>query len=179
MVDDQEKVIPVLEEAETGVTGKEKKEKQKKHKHKHKHKHKSGHKRRREEEDGAEVETVHAAVTRSPGPARLANGKVPHDAADKAGSDCESGEIPTAEDAKGQTLESTAAADRQDSPGDAGRPLANDEQQSVGQDGSGRYVWTGSQLPVCARPQPHIRTMITPCNFPSLVSAYHISDCTA
>ena len=144
VVEDLEKVVPpVLEEAENEENGKDKKEKHKKdkkHKHKHKHKHKSGHKRRREEEDGAEVETVHAAVTRSPDPARFANGKVPHDVADKTGSDCESGEIPTAEDTKAQTLDSTAAGDWKGRAEDAGRPLGTAQQESAGQGSFDRYV---------------------------------------
>ena len=144
MVEDLDKVVPpVLEEAENEEIGKvkeEKHKKDKKHKHKHKHKHKSGHKRRREEEDAAEVEIVHAAVTRSSDPARLANGKVPHDVADKAGSDCESGEIPTAEDNKAQTMESTAAVDREGQTEGAGRPLGTDEKESAGQGSVDRYV---------------------------------------
>lgn len=144
MVEDQEKEVPpVLEEAESEEGGKEKKEKHKrdkKHKHKHKHKHKSGHKRRRDEEDGAEVDTVHATVTGSPDRARLANGKVPHDVADKIGSDCESGEIQTADDTKAKASESTAAVDKQGPAEDVRRPLITDEQQTHHQEGSGRYV---------------------------------------
>ena len=150
MVEDQKKVVlPVLDGAESEEGGKERKEKHKKdkkHKHKHKHKHKSGHKRRREEEDGAEVETVHADVTRSPDPARLANGKVPHDVADKDGSDCESGEIPTAEDKTAQALESKAAGDRQGLAENADRPLGAEKQHILDQSGSDRYVWRTSFL---------------------------------
>ncbi len=145
VIEDQETVVlPVLNGAESEEGGKERKEKHKKdkkHKHKQKHKHKSGHKRRREEEDGAEVETVHADVTRTPDPARLADGKVPHDVADKAGSDCESGEIPKAEDTKAQALESKAADDRQGLPENVARPHGTDKHQIPGHDGSDRYVW--------------------------------------
>ena len=155
MVEDQGKEVPpMLDEAGSEDGGKEKKEKHKKdkkHKQKHKHKHKSGHKRRRDEEDGAEVDTVHATVTGSPDPARLANGKLPHDVAEKAGSDCESGEIQTAGDTKAQTLESTAAVDEQGPAEDVGRPLVTDEQQDRRHVGSRRYVkWSHSSSKVAA-----------------------------
>ena len=140
MVEDQEKNVPaVVEVADDGDARKEKKERHKKDKkHKHKHKHKSGHKRHREEEDGAEVETVPAAV--KPGssePERRANGKVTHDVADKAGSDCESGEIPTAEDITGVANESGAAGDG-DGPSAAGQPLGTDDGQGIDENGTER-----------------------------------------
>ena len=140
MVEGQEKDVPaVVEVADDGDARKEKKEKHKKDKkHKHKHKHKSGHKRHREEEDGAEVETVPAAV--KPGssePERRANGKVTHDVADKAGSDCESGEIPTAEDTKGVVMDSGAAGDG-DGLSAAGQPLGTDDGQGIDENGTDR-----------------------------------------
>ena len=141
MAEDRELQVPsVLEVADSGNVKKEKKEKHKKEKkHKHKHKHKSGHKRRREDEDGAEVEMVDAAVKpRSPKPEHHANGKVTHDVADKSGSDCESGEIPTAEEKDGQTVESIAAGDRDD-PNAAGRPLGAVEELNIRENGSERY----------------------------------------
>ena len=141
MAGDQEMEVPsVLEVADSGDVKKEKKEKHKKEKkHKYKHKHKSGHKRSREDEDGAEVEIVDAAVKpRSPKPEHRANGKVTHDVADKSGSDCESGEILTAEEKDGQTVESLAVGDRDD-PNAAGRPLGTVEELNVRENGSERY----------------------------------------
>ena len=127
------------EEAGEGNVRKEKKEKHKKDKkHKHKHKHKSGHKRHRDDEDAAEVENVHAAVKpHSAEPETRANGKATHDVADKGGSDCESGEIPTAEDDRGEALESTPAGTSAEASRTTGRSLEAAEQQSNG--GSTRW----------------------------------------
>ena len=141
MVPALEEEAPLLleEEAGEGNVRKEKKEKHKKDKkHKHKHKHKSGHKRHRDDEDAAEVENVHAAVKpHSAEPETRANGKATHDVADKGGSDCESGEIPTAEDDRGEALESTPAGTSAEASRTTGRSLEAAEQQSNG--GSTRW----------------------------------------
>ena len=130
----EEEAPLMLEKAGDGNVRKEKKEKHKKEKkHKHKHKHKSGHKRHRDDEDAAEVENVHAAVKpHSAEPETRANGKATHDFADKGGSDCESGEIPTAEDDRGEALESTPAGKPAEASRTTGRSLEAADQQSNG-----------------------------------------------
>lgn len=155
--DHEEEVAVVLEEAGSGNARKDKKEKQKKEKkHKHKHKHKSGHKRCREEEDGAEVENVHAAVKpHSSEPEKRANGTVPHDDADKAGSDCESGEIPAAEEQGEEARESTAAGGTRSE--NTAAPRGADGEEGPGKGDSSRCI-SGHLLP--APPMSHISLVI-------------------
>ena len=147
---EEEAPLMLEEEAGEGNVRKEKKEKHKKDKkHKHKHKHKSGHKRHRDDEDAAEVENVHAAVKpHSAEPETRSNGKATHDVAEKCGSDCESGEIPTAEDGRGEALESIPAGKPAEASRTTGRSLEAADQQSNG--GSTRCgsvcCWTRLQV---------------------------------